>query len=82
MSHHSISNFSDTLLLEQCEAIIEEGLKTLEKVERAFAIIEQMKLYQNGFENFESYATKKWRTEMKLPHLCQMQIRNALKKQI
>jgi hypothetical protein len=75
MSHHSvskISNRSQYLLLEQCEAIIEEGLQTLEKVERALAIIEQMKLYKNGFETFESYSAKKWKIDMKLPHLCQM----------
>ena len=72
MSHHS----SERLLLEQCEAIIEEGLKTLEKVERAFAIIDKMQLYKNGFENFESYSTKKWKTDMKLPHLCQIQTKN------
>jgi len=73
MSHHSISTISDRLLLEQCEAIIEEGLQTLEKVEKALAIIEQMQLYKNGFETFESYSKKRWKIEMKLPHLCQIQ---------
>ena len=72
MSHHSISNLSHRLLLEQCEAIIEEGLETLAKVERALAIIEQMKLYKNGFETFESYSAKRWDIDMKLPHLCQI----------
>jgi len=73
MSYHFTSSLSDDLLLEQCEAIIEEGLKTLEKVERAFSIIEQMRLYKNSFENFESYSAKKWKTDTKLPHLCQIQ---------
>jgi hypothetical protein len=57
-----MSNFSDRserLLLEQCEAIIEEGLQTLEKVERALAIIEQMKLYRNGFETATSLSNEK-----------------------
>ena len=73
MSHHSsLSTPSEQLLLEQCEAIIEEGLKTLEKVERAFEIIEQMQLYKNGFKNFESYTQKKWNIDRKLPHLCQL----------
>jgi len=72
MSHHSISNLSHRLLLEQCEAIIEEGLQTLEKVERALEIIEQMQLYKNSFETFESYSQEKWKIDMKLPHLCQI----------
>jgi len=76
MSHNFSSNLSNHLLLEQCEAIIEEGLKTLEKVERAFAIIDQMRLYKNSFENFESYSAKKWKTDTKLPHLCQIQTKN------
>jgi hypothetical protein len=69
----NFSNSSERLLLEQCEAIIEEGLQTLEKVERALAIIEQMRLYKNGFETFESYSAKRWNMEMKLPHLCKIQ---------
>jgi hypothetical protein len=76
MNPHSMSNFSDRLLLEQCEAIIEEGLKTLKKVERAFEIIEERELYKNGFETFESYSKKKWKTDMKLPHLSKIQIKN------
>lgn len=66
------SNHSDSLLFEQCEAIIEEGLQTLEKVERALSIIEQMKLYQHNFENFESYSLKRWEIESNLPHLCKL----------
>jgi len=76
MNPHSMSNFSNRLLLEQCEAIIEEGLQTLEKVEKALAIIEKMQLYKNGFETFESYSQKKWKMDMKLPHLCQIQTKN------
>ncbi len=80
MSHHSMSNFSNNserLLLEQCEAIIEEGLRTLAKVERALGIIEQMQLYKNSFETFESYSTKRWDINMKLPHLCKMHTNNS-----
>ncbi len=73
MSQHAISSLSDHLLLEQCEAIIEEGLQALEKVEKALAIIEQMKLYKNSFETFESYSSQKWEINIKLPHLCQIQ---------
>lgn len=61
------------LLLEQCEAIIKEGLKNLEKVERAFEIIEQEKLYKYGFENLESYYAKKWESSIELPHLSTIQ---------
>jgi hypothetical protein len=67
---------SDRLLLEQCEAIIDEGLQTLEKVERALAIIKKMKLYKNRFETYESYSANRWKIDMKLPHLCQIQIKN------
>ncbi len=84
MSHHSMSSFSNSserLLLEQCEAIIEEGLQTLEKVERALAIIEQMRLYKNSFETFESYSAKRWDMNMKLPHLCKIHTNNLNKLQ-
>jgi len=76
MNSPSISTFSDRLLLEQCEAIIEEGLQTLEKVERALAIIEQNQLYKTGFETFDSYYAKKWKIDMKLPRLCQIKTKN------
>ena len=82
MSHHSISNVSNRLLLEQCEAIIEEGLQTLEKVEKALAIIEQMKLYKNSFKTFESYSAQRWKIDMKLPHLCKIQTKRINQKLI
>jgi len=76
MNSSSLSTFSDPLLLEQCEAIIKEGLQTLEKVERALAIIEQMQLYKTSFETFESYSAETWKIDRKLPHLCELQIKN------
>lgn len=77
MSHYLVPKSSEILLLDQCEAIIKEGLKTLEKVERAFAIIEQMKLYQNGFENLDSYYKERWSKDIDLSHLCQIQNSNS-----
>ena len=68
-SHH--------LLFDQCEAIIEEGLKTLEKVERAFAIIEQMKLYREEFKDLDSYYKERWAKNIDLSHLCQIQTKNS-----
>ncbi|MCH9739307.1 MAG: hypothetical protein K0U38_00485 [Epsilonproteobacteria bacterium] len=76
MSHYLVPKSSETLLLDQCEAIIEEGLKTLEKVERAFAIIEQMQLHKRGFENLDSYYKERWAEQIDLTHLCQIQNSN------
>lgn len=77
MSHYLVPKSSEGLLLDQCEAIIEEGLKTLEKVERAFAIIEQMKLYRKGFEDLDSYYKERWVDDIDLMHLCQVQNSNS-----
>ncbi|HHD81810.1 MAG TPA: hypothetical protein ENK82_00160 [Campylobacterales bacterium] len=76
MSYHTISHYSNRLLLDQCEAIIEEGLKTLEKVERAFEIIEEMKLYKKSFEGINAYYKERWAGEIDLEHLCQIQKSN------
>lgn len=73
MSHHMVSNNSNRLLLDQCEAIIEEGLKTLEKVERALAIVEQMKLYKDDFESLDSYYKERWVEKINLSKLCTIQ---------
>ena len=72
MSHHCVSESSEGLLLDQCEAIVEEGLKTLEKVERALEIIEQMQLYKKGFNNLESYHRERWLKQLDLTHLCKI----------
>ena len=72
MSHYFVPKSSEGLLLEQCEAIIEEGLKTLEKVERALEIIEQMQLYKKGFKNLDSYHEERWSEHIDLTHLCKI----------
>ena len=79
MSHYFIPKSSEGLLLDQCEAIIEEGLKTLEKVERALAIIEQMQLYKKGFENLDSYHRERWSRQIDLTHLCKIKKSNLTK---
>ena len=42
-----------SLLLTQCESIIELELKNLENLCRALEVIEQMKLYTQEYDNFE-----------------------------
>ena len=74
MSHYKSS---EGLLLDQCEAIIEEGLKTLEKVEKALAIIEQMQLYKKSFGNLNSYHKERWSEHIDLTHLCKIKKTNS-----
>lgn len=66
MPHLEKEDTSHKMLLGQCEAIIQEGLKRIEKVERAFAIIEQMQLYKNKSDDFETYYQENWAMKMKL----------------
>lgn len=76
MSQYVVSETSHYHLLGQCEAIIEEGLKTLEKIEKAFAIIEQMELYKEEFKDLDSYYKERWEDNIELSHLCQIQTKN------
>ncbi len=48
------------LLLKQCEAIIEDELKDLQKLFRALEVIEQRRLYKGQYEDFASYCQKRW----------------------
>jgi len=50
------------LLLKQCEAIIEEELENLKKLVRALEVVEQMELYTEQHEDFESYCQHRWKT--------------------
>ena len=50
------------LLLKQCEAIIEGELENLKKLTRAFEVIEQMELYSEQYDDFESYCRDRWKT--------------------
>ena len=79
MSHYYVSKSSEELLLDQCEAIIVEGLKNLEKVERALAIIEQMQLYKKDFETLNSYHRERWLKQIDLTHLCKIKKLNLNK---
>ncbi len=49
------------LLLKQCEAIIEDELKDLQKLFRALEVIEQTKLYKGQYEDFASYCQNRWK---------------------
>ena len=79
MSHYCVSKSSEGLLLDQCEAIIIEGLKNLEKVERALEIIEKMQLYKKDFENLNSYHRERWSKQIDLTHLCKIKKLNLNK---
>ena len=50
------------LLLKQCEAIVEGELKNLQKLFRALEVIEQMELYTEQYDNFDSYYRNRWKT--------------------
>jgi len=50
------------LLLKQCEAIIEGELENLKKLTRAFEVIEQMELYSEQYDDFESCCRDRWKT--------------------
>jgi hypothetical protein len=61
---------SESLLLEQCESIISQGLHELIKVERALDIIKKQRLYEKKFNNFEHYCAEKWSVKKELHYLC------------
>ncbi len=50
------------MLLKQCEAIIEGELENLKKLFRALEVIEQMELYTEQYDDFESYCQDRWKT--------------------
>ena len=50
---------SDKLMLNQCEAILNEGLKSLDRVTRALEIIEKHKLYTDKNSSFLEYTFHK-----------------------
>ena len=53
----------------QCEAIIQEGLDAISKVDRALSIIQQMKLYDNTHKSFETYCQTRWNFDEKYTHI-------------
>ncbi len=53
----------------QCEAIIQEGLDAISKVDRALDIIQQMKLYDNTHKSFETYCQTKWNFDEKYTYI-------------
>ncbi|MCH9814652.1 MAG: hypothetical protein K0U47_12010 [Epsilonproteobacteria bacterium] len=46
--------------LKQCEAIIQEGLEAMYKVDRALSIINDLELFNTKHESFEAYCQAKW----------------------
>jgi len=57
------------ITLRQCEAIIQEGLDAMYKVDRALSIINEMALYTGKNESFEAYCQAKWNIGEKHNHL-------------
>ena len=51
---------SQALVLQQCEAIIYDEMKNLQKLYRAFEVIQEMELYKQGYKDFSSYCTERW----------------------
>lgn len=48
------------ITLRQCEAIIQEGLDAMYKVDRALSIIHDMGLIEGKYQSFEAYCQAKW----------------------
>jgi N6-adenosine-specific RNA methylase IME4 len=46
--------------LEQCEAVIDQGLKTFTDVGKALLEIRDLKLYRKEYDTFENYCQKRW----------------------
>jgi hypothetical protein len=57
------------ITLKQCEAIILEGLEAMDKVNRAFSIIEEMELYSEEYKSFNHYCQIKWDVQNRYQHL-------------
>ena len=56
-------------LLTQCEAIIREGLESIQKVDRALSIINDLKLYNQEYKDFETYCKENWSIKNNYTHL-------------
>jgi hypothetical protein len=46
--------------LEQCESVIEKGLRTFVEVGNALFEIRESKLYRQGYDTFEDYCRDRW----------------------
>jgi hypothetical protein len=51
---------ADTLLLRQCEAVVDVELGHLWKLQRALELIESQQLYRPEFDTFEAYLATRW----------------------
>ena len=56
-------------LLTQCEAVIREGLESIHKVDRALSIINNLKLYNQEYKDFETYCKENWSIKNNYTHL-------------
>ena len=56
-------------LLTQCEAVIREGLLDMHKVDRALSIINDLQLYNQEYQNFETYCKENWSVKNNYTHL-------------
>jgi hypothetical protein len=44
----------------QCEAILQEGLDDMYKIDRALCVIDDLRLYSENYKDFEAYCQAKW----------------------
>lgn len=56
-------------ILNQCEAILQEGMDSVYKIQRALQIIEKMKLYQDSYSDIENYIENKWNLNSDMLHI-------------
>lgn len=55
-----LNHSTKEITFRQCEAIIQEGLDVMYKVDRALSLIHDMGLYEGKYQNFEAYCQDKW----------------------
>ncbi len=58
---HNVEARDHPITLNQCEAILDEGLDSFFKIARALDLIKKMKLYQKEYDSFEDYCKHKFK---------------------
>ena len=62
-------NQINNITLKQCEAVINEGLTTLYKVDQALSIIKKHQLFEEHYPSFEDYCRSKWNINEKYNYI-------------
>lgn len=66
-------------ILNQCEAVIEEGLSSFYKTLKALDIINSMKLYECNYSSIENYIEDKWDDKKELFSMIKKFEKNKIK---